>query len=171
MSMSTPTPTPNTDIFNQIPIVDAMTKGMNYQLSIKVKRLNRCFYRSIQRLHRTVIRKLRSIDCISDRLKDKDLVELAYFLNGYQNCNLTGIKIMDNNVSKGRYKVSFISDQVTWYRNNQLHRDHGAAVIKWDGSTKIFESWYRDGRPHRENGPVMFSWFINGTEMVIRYES
>jgi hypothetical protein len=37
-----------------------------------------------------------------------------------------------------------------WYRDGELHREDGPAVIKPDGS----QFWKRDGQLHREDGPA-----------------
>jgi len=52
-----------------------------------------------------------------------------------------------------------------WYRNGQLHREDGPAVVESDG-TGI--RWFRNGELHREDGPAFIDpkdgerWYRNG---------
>ena len=54
-----------------------------------------------------------------------------------------------------------------WYKNGELHRLDGPAVIYADGT----ESWYKNGLLHREHGPAVihasgYKWFFkNGFEV------
>ena len=51
-----------------------------------------------------------------------------------------------------------------WYKNGEFHRDDGPAVINSNGS----KVWYKNGRPHRDDGPAVIVsngskvWYKNG---------
>lgn len=55
---------------------------------------------------------------------------------------------------------------IIWYKDDQVHREDGPAVIKTNG----IEQWYKQGKLHREDGPAIISgnqhgerrWYING---------
>ena len=56
-----------------------------------------------------------------------------------------------------------------WYKNYQLHREDGPAVMSGDGNLR---KWYIDGKLHREWGPAieddrygLKEWYINGKKM------
>jgi hypothetical protein len=44
-----------------------------------------------------------------------------------------------------------------WYKNDELHRDDGPAVVFPDGT----QIWYKNGKLHRDDGPAI----INGIKM------
>ena len=52
------------------------------------------------------------------------------------------------------------------YKNGQLHRTDGPAVIKPNGH----QAWYLDGKRHREDGPAYIGpdgyqeWYLNHTK-------
>jgi hypothetical protein len=51
-----------------------------------------------------------------------------------------------------------------WYKDGELHREDGPAVIYPDGS----KFWYKHGLFHREDGPAVIvhdgnkKWYLNG---------
>ena len=69
---------------------------------------------------------------------------------------------IDNEIS---VKVMFPSMAV--YKNGQLHRDDGPAVIDEDG----YKAWFKNGNLHRVDGPAIIytngdkSWYKNGVKI------
>jgi len=51
-----------------------------------------------------------------------------------------------------------------WYKNGELHRESGPAIIWPNG----YQAWYKNGQLHREDGPAMIfsdgtqEWYKNG---------
>ena len=52
---------------------------------------------------------------------------------------------------------------ICWFRNDQLHREDGPAVLKISGTRE----WYLNGKKHRDDGPAVEhvngtrSWWLN----------
>jgi len=55
-----------------------------------------------------------------------------------------------------------------WYKDDELHREDGPAVI-WPNGTQF---WYINGKYHREDGPAIIRpdgtqyWYINDKEIT-----
>jgi hypothetical protein len=54
-----------------------------------------------------------------------------------------------------------------WFKDGQLHRENGPALIHINGKRVIVEEWYRNGKLHRDDGPAMQEeefdkWYKNG---------
>ena len=55
-----------------------------------------------------------------------------------------------------------------WYKNGELHRLDGPAVIYANGT----EEWYQNGELHRDDGPAVINadgteeWFKNGKQVA-----
>jgi len=71
-------------------------------------------------------------------------------------------EIMINHGTQEHYEID--NDKVIqrWYKNGELHREDGPAVII--GS---IQKWYLDGRLHRVDGPAVIDndhqeWWVNG---------
>lgn len=55
---------------------------------------------------------------------------------------------------------------IIWYKDDQVHREDGPAVLKING----IQQWYKNGKLHNENGPATITgnqdgaqrWYING---------
>jgi len=65
---------------------------------------------------------------------------------------------------EGPAVIDLQSRRRVWYRHGRIHRDHGPAMIKKDGS----EHWYRDDQKHRdqEDGPAITE--ADGTRIWMR---
>jgi hypothetical protein len=55
-----------------------------------------------------------------------------------------------------------------WYKDGNLHREDGPAVINPNG----YQAWFKDGERHREDGPAVIypygtrKWYINGKNIT-----
>jgi len=65
--------------------------------------------------------------------------------------------------------VVFYSEQhQIWFENGKLHRLHGPATIKSDGS----QYWFKNDKRHRIGGPAILypggakSWYLNGKSVT-----
>jgi hypothetical protein len=60
--------------------------------------------------------------------------------------------------------IVFVDGSKEWWKNGQRHREDGPAVIRSDG----IREWWRDGKLHREDGPAVVTtngrqeWWKNG---------
>lgn len=96
------------------------------------------------------------------------LTEVISYLKGY---SLTGIKLTDERIRNGGNNIKIISDvntviqvvkesyYITMYwlhNNNQIHREHGPAMIlKYKDSPNVFDKyWYINNKLHRTDGPA-----------------
>jgi hypothetical protein len=70
-------------------------------------------------------------------------------------------------MKNGKYTESDGSQR--WYKDGNLHREDGPAIIYPDGTKR----WYKDGKRHREDGPaIIYSdgtqrWYKNGKDIDI----
>ena len=65
-----------------------------------------------------------------------------------------------------QYCKKFPNGTKRWYKDGELHRDDGPAVIYSSG----VEEWYLNGKLHRLDGPAIIhpdggeAWYLNGKE-------
>lgn len=85
-----------------------------------------------------------------------------YFLGGQKLSKEEWLCLTDPKY-RGPVNFGIENDKVSFFKNGELHRDFGPAIINQNGS----RIWYKEGKLHREDGPALISygevqWAIDG---------
>ena len=73
-------------------------------------------------------------------------------------------KYMNKKFINGNISIEIESNLIAIYKNDELHRDNGPAVIRSNGT----KGWYKNGLCHRDDGPAVIvsdgyqAWYKNG---------
>ena len=85
-------------------------------------------------------------------------------LSNFNKCLRLIKKYMNKKFINGNISIEIESNLIAIYKNDELHRDNGPAVVYKDGT----EEWYKDGKRHRDDGPAVIDtdgyqvWYKNG---------